>query len=124
MIGPRRAGFSQFGGLTGDLESGSRKRQGLAEARKTAQARTKRTERFWLSLACYIRDGAATRMLEPYDVFRGSLLKRWPGAHYPALLASSYMYLTLNVPVLRCTDCGCSIGRVAEDSATTCFTHD
>lgn len=37
MIGPRRVGFSQFGGLTGDLESGSRKRQGLAEARRAAQ---------------------------------------------------------------------------------------
>lgn len=37
MVGPRKAGFSQFGGLTGDLESGSRKRQGLADARKTAQ---------------------------------------------------------------------------------------
>lgn len=37
MIGPRRAGYSQFGGLTGDVESGARKRQGMAEARRMAE---------------------------------------------------------------------------------------
>lgn len=39
MIGPRRAGFSQFGGLAGDVESGSRQRQGMAEARRMAEVR-------------------------------------------------------------------------------------
>lgn len=41
MIGPRRAEFSQFGGLTGDVESGARKRQGMAEARRMAEVSAK-----------------------------------------------------------------------------------
>ena len=41
MIWPRRAEFSQFGGLTGDVESGSRKRQGMAEARRMAEVSAK-----------------------------------------------------------------------------------